>query len=161
MSSGVSQEATHSAAAPASSPAPTGHGRPLCCLLLALAPALGGCAMSFPMASLLPGDDVTGSNSPVPFGRMLDEEDRRRETAALATALDPQGDGSSVKWDNPRSGNRGAITATGKAYNEDNGICRAFVSELKQGDASRKLQGTACAVAAGTWKVKAAKPFKA
>ncbi len=117
--------------------------------------------MSFPMASLMPGDDVTGSNSPVPFGRMLDEEDRRRETAALATALDPQGDGATVKWDNVKSGDHGAITAMGKAYSADGKVCRAFTSELRQGDASRKLKGTACAESAGEWKVREAKPFKA
>ena len=117
--------------------------------------------MSFPMASLMPGDDVTSSNSPVPFGRMLDEEDRRRETAALATALDPQGDGATVKWDNAKSGDRGAITAVGKAYSSDGKICRAFIGELKQGDTSRKVKGTACTVSAGEWKVTDAKPFKA
>lgn len=116
--------------------------------------------MSFPMSSLMPGDDVTGSNSPVPFGRMLDEEDRRRETAALATALDRQGDGGTVKWDNQKSGDRGAITATGTVYNADSKVCRAFVSELKKDDVSRKLQGTACTIAAGEWKVISTKPIK-
>ena len=117
--------------------------------------------MSFPMASLMPGaDDVTGSDSPVPFGRLLGEEDRRRELAALATALDPQGDGSIVKWDNTKSGNRGAINASGKAYSTDSKVCRSFVSELKQSDSTRKLQGTACTIAAGEWKVTEAKPVK-
>ena len=116
--------------------------------------------MSFPMASLMPGDDVTASNSTVPFGRMLDEEGRRRETAALATALDPQGDGATVKWDNGKSGDRGAITAVGKAYNADSKVCRAFVGELKQGDTTRRLQGIACAVSAGEWKVTEAKSLR-
>lgn len=116
--------------------------------------------MSFPIASLMPGDDVTASNSPVPFGRMLDEEGRRRETAALATALDPQGDGATVKWDNVKSGDKGALTAFGKAYNSQSKVCRAFVGELKQGDTIRKLQGTACAESAGEWKVTGSKPLK-
>ena len=117
--------------------------------------------MSFPMASLMPGDDVTGSNSPVPFGRMLDEEGRRRETAALSTALDPQGDGATVKWDNAKSGDRGAITPVGKAYSADGKICRAFIGELKRKEANHKLQGIACAVSAGEWKVTEAKPARA
>ena len=117
--------------------------------------------MSFPMASLMPGDDVTGSNSPVPFGRMLDEEDRRRETAALATGLHPHGDGARVMWDNVMAGDHGGSTAVGKAYSADGKVCRAFTSELRQGDASRKLKGTACAESAGEWKVREAKPFKA
>lgn len=130
------------------------------CTLIALGPILGGCAMSFPIASLMPGDDVTGSNSSVPFGRMLDEEGRRRETAALATALDPQGDGAMVRWANEKAGEHGAITAVGKAYNADSKICRAFVSELKQGETTRTLQGTACTVSAGEWKVTVAKSLK-
>ncbi len=116
--------------------------------------------MSFPMASLMPGDDVTASNSPVPFGRMLDEEDRRRETAALGTALDPQGDGATVKWDNVKSGDKGAITAVGKAYNAESKVCRAFIGELMQRDVMHKLKGTACAESAGEWKVTASKPVK-
>lgn len=116
--------------------------------------------MTIPIASLMPGDDVTGSNSPIPFGRFLDEEDRRRETAAFATALDPQGDGAPVKWDNTKSGSRGAVTAVGKAYNADSKVCRAFTSELKQGDTTRKLGGTACMVSAGEWKVTEAKPIR-
>lgn len=116
--------------------------------------------MSFPMASMMPGDDVTGSNSPVPFGRMLGEEDRRREMAALATALDPQGDGATVKWDNSKSGHRGAITAQGKAYNSDSKICRAFTSEFDGNDMHRRLEGHACTAAAGEWKVADAEPSK-
>ncbi len=155
-------ESTHTAAAAVPSSATARIGRRLCCLVALLSPALGGCAMSFPMASLLPAEgDVTGSNSPVPFGRILDEEDRRRELAALATALDPQGDGATVKWDNTKSGNRGAITAVGKTYTSDSKVCRAFASELRQDNGSRKLEGTACAVSAGEWKVTDAKPAKA
>jgi surface antigen len=110
--------------------------------------------MSFPMASMLPAsDDVTGSISKVPFGALLDEEDRRREKAALATALDPQGNGASVHWENPRSGNNGSLTAVGPAYPADSRICRAFVGTLKTADVVKSVQATACAVAAGEWVV--------
>ena len=123
--------------------------------LLGLLPLLGGCSMSMPIASLRPaGDDVTGSNSTIPFGRFLDEEDRRREKAALATAMDPQGNGAAVHWENPKSGNRGAFTATGQAYDLDGKVCRGFKSELDL-DAKRKtITGTACAVSAGEWSVR-------
>ena len=91
--------------------------------------------MSFPIGSLAPAtEDVTGSSSPVPFGRMLDAEDRRREKAALATALDPQGDGATVHWENATSGSKGAITAVGHAYPADGKICRAFLGDLKRDD---------------------------
>ena len=128
-------------------------------LALGLAPALGGCAMSFPMGSMLP-EDVTGSMATVPFGALLDEEDRRREKAALATALDPQGDGSTVHWENPTSGRKGALTAVAHAYPQDAKVCRAFLGELRDGTTSRSVQGTACALAAGDWEVRDVKPFK-
>ena len=129
-------------------------------MLSLLAPALGGCSMSFPMNSMLP-DDVTGSLAKVPFGALLDAEDRRRETAALATALDPQGDGSTVHWENQKSGRRGSITAVGHAYPQDTSVCRGFVGSMIEGATSRAVEGTACTVAAaGDWEVKDVKPFK-
>ncbi len=120
---------------------------------------LGGCSLSFPIAPLTQADEVTGSDSPVPFGRLLDEEDRRREKAALSTALDPQGDGATVRWENNRSGTKGAITAVGRAYTSDGKICRAFLGELAREALRRTVQGTACAVAAGDWQLRETKPF--
>jgi len=111
--------------------------------------------MSFPMASMLP-DDVTGTISKVPFGGLLDAEDRRREQAALATALDPQGDGSAVHWDNVKSGHKGSLTAVGDAFTQESKVCRAFLADL---DSSRTLQGIACTTAPGVWEMRGAKPF--
>ena len=133
--------------------------RAICCLLTLLAPLFGGCSMNFPMGSLVPADEVTGSNSTVPFGRLLNEEDRRREKAALNTALDPQGDGSTVHWENVKSGAKGAISSVGRAYPWDGKICRAFISDLKHDELERTIQGTACTIAAGEWAVRDAKPF--
>ena len=119
------------------------------------APLLGGCAMSFPMTSMVPGgDDITGSLADVPFGQLLDEEDRRRERAALATALDPQGDGATIHWENPKTGHKGSITASGHAYPADNKVCRGFTGDLTHKGGQRSMQGTACIVAAGEWALK-------
>ncbi len=114
--------------------------------------------MSFPITSLVPAsDDVTGSNSKVPFGRLLDEEDRRREKAALATALDPQGDGSAIRWENPKTGNKGMFTPQGHAFTIEGKVCRSFIGELKQDNDQKAILGTACAVAAGDWDVRTMK----
>ena len=56
----------------------------------------------------------------------LDEEDRRRALGALAIALDPQGNGASVRWDNPVSKAHGQITPIGFAYPSNDLICRKF-----------------------------------
>lgn len=121
---------------------------------------LAGCAMSFPMSSMMPAsDEVTGSLARVPFGQLLDEEDRRREKAALATALDPQGDGTTVHWENAKSGTKGSITAVGRPYPTPAHICRAFTSDLGRTGLSRSMSGTACMESAGEWVVKDAKPL--
>ena len=117
--------------------------------------------MQFPLASLVPDkDDVTGSNSKVPFGRLLDEEDRRRQKAALATALDPQGDGSLIRWDNPKTGNRGMFDPQGHAFTMDGKVCRSFIGELKQDSDQKAILGTACAVNAGDWEVRTMKALE-
>lgn len=89
----------------------------------------GACSISYPIGSMVPvGDDVTGSIRPragSPAGNE-DLEDRRRAKAALATALDPQGAGTPVSWDNPGSGNKGIFKPLGRAYAADTRICRAF-----------------------------------
>ena len=114
--------------------------------------------MTFPMAPLVPSDAVTGSISPVPFGGVLDAEDSRREKAALATALDPQGDGATVHWENLKSGHKGAISAKGRAYSNDGKVCRAFSSVAVGLGAKRSVDGVACAIAAGDWIVQTSKP---
>lgn len=121
--------------------------------------------MSFPIASMKPGsDETTASIRPV-IGRMTDEEDRRRAAAALSTALDPQGDGRPVRWENPTTGNKGSFTASGHAYPTDARVCRGFrgtVQEKKAEAADRDIvfQGTACTVKPGEWAVTETKPSK-
>lgn len=99
-------------------------------------------------------DDVTGSLGTVPFSRLLDEEDRRREKAAVATALDPQGDGSTIRWENPKSAHKGAITARGHAYPDDAMICRGFTSTLDSEGGKRLVDGTACTLHGGDWTIR-------
>lgn len=119
------------------------------------APLLAGCSVTMPMSSMMPqnSDDVTGSLGTVPFSRLLDEEDRRREKAALATALDPQGDGSTIRWENVKSGHKGAITAKGHAYPDDARICRAFTSTIESEGGKRLAEGTACTLHGEEWSM--------
>jgi surface antigen len=71
--------------------------------------------------------------------------------AALGTALDPQGSGASVHWDNPQSGAKGSFTPTGQPYPVDAKVCRAFTAEISATESLEKLQGRACREKSAEW----------
>ena len=104
---------------------------------------------------MLGGDDVTGSiEKPLPsLAATLDPEDWRRAHAALGVALDPQGNGAPVKWENPQSGVTGVFTPVGAAYPSGEAICRAFLSEVGGKAAARDLQGVGCRDKSGDWRI--------
>jgi surface antigen len=130
-------------------------------ILGSLASTLAGCSMSFPISPLMSAkEDTTGSLPKLPIANLLEPEDWRRAKAALSTALDPQGNGTLVGWDNPDSGNKGSFIPVGKAYPLDTGICRVFLAELDRKGAEQSLQGTACADKKGEWTIAEAKPWK-
>jgi surface antigen len=117
---------------------------------------MAGCSVSMPIASIVQSkpdpDDVTGS---IPKSRLigiLDPEDWRRAKAALATALDPQGNGSPVNWDNPDTGSKGTFIPVGKAYPFDGQVCRAFTAQIERKNGPENaVRGTACADKGGEW----------
>lgn len=84
---------------------------------------------------------------------MLDAEDARRAMAALATALDPQGSGQKVNWDNPASGARGAFRPTGSPYPLEGRICRAFAADIEAGGDTERLEGAACRDKTAEWSL--------
>lgn len=128
--------------------------------------SLGGCSVAVPMSSssaLWKGpDDTTGSirKAAPTLSRTLDAEDTRRAVAAMSTALDPQGSGASVNWDNPQSGARGSFTPVGQAYPLDGKVCRAFLADVAASDSQEKLQGAACREKSSEWALTEVKPFK-
>jgi surface antigen len=118
--------------------------------------------MSFPISPLISAkEDAAGADQKKPpIADLLEPEDWRRAKAALSTALDPQGNGSLVGWDNPDSGNKGTFTPVGKAYPLNAGICRVFLAELVRKGDEQSLQGTACLEKQGEWTIAEAKPWK-
>jgi len=125
-----------------------------------------GCSISFPMASLLPDDgpDATSSikvKKISPLSPELGAEDWRRAKGALAVALDPQGTGSTVSWENPDSGLKGAFTPLGRPFVKSDEICRAFRASFDGKNGSSSLQGTACRPSGGDWAVKEVRPARA
>jgi surface antigen len=119
--------------------------------------------MAFPISPLMsPGskEDSAGSVPKLPFADLLDAEDWRRAKAALSTALDPQGNGLLVGWDNPDSGNKGWFTPVGKPFPLAAGICRVFLAEVDHRGDEHALQGTACSDTRGEWTIAEEKPWK-
>ena len=119
------------------------------------------------MVSQMSEDDVTGAISAAPSSPdapplpALSAQDWSIARLALANALDPQGAGAMVSWENPASGVRGAITPVGAIYVADGQTCRAFLADIGGKAPARRLQGRGCRDASGQWAVSDLKPFGA
>lgn len=134
-----------------------------CIAAAGLAVTLAGCSFSMPIATLASStssEDMTGSIPKSSLEHLLEAEDWRRAKAALATALDPQGNGSVVGWDNPESGNKGSFTPIGKPYPANERICRIFVSQIDRKGNEQSMRGTACAEKGGDWTISEVAPLK-
>ncbi len=135
-------------------------------LVVAACTGCSGPVLSFQPkeAAAAPEPLVTGSiaKRPTRFGAALGDEDWRRAHGALATALDPQGNGRPVKWDNPETAMRGSVNPTGLPYVAGDEICRDFLATVvaggqnkgEGGGRSRFLRGTGCKLSGGEWELK-------
>jgi surface antigen len=125
--------------------------------VVGLALKLGACSFAIP--SLVPGPEETTGSIPKKIEARLSPdmagEDWRRAKGALALALDPQGNGKPVKWENPESKAAGEITADGSPFVVSDEICRRFkaVIDMPSGKSSA-LEGSACRMAADEWAIK-------
>jgi surface antigen len=132
-----------------------------------------GCSITMPFERAPAGavaadaDIATGSITPrppkevplppgqvSPFSPKLDEEDWRRARAAMATALDPQGNGGHVRWDNADSGNKGSFAPVGNPFLVKDEICRNFVAMVSLKEPDQWFEGSACRVSANEWTIK-------
>jgi hypothetical protein len=132
-------------------------------LAAALSLMTSACGISFPMTSLFLEPDATSSITPraaSPLSAELGDEDWRRAKGALAIALDPQGSGSSVSWDNPDTDTKGNFAPVGQPFVNSDEICRAFLASLTANGATTSLQGTACRPSGGEWAIKDVKPWR-
>ena len=94
--------------------------------------AASGCSIVTPLAPDVDAEP-TGSIAHVApaLPKALDDEDRRRALGALALALDPQGNGATVRWDNPVSEAHGLVTPLGYAYPAKELVCRQFSAKFE------------------------------
>ena len=117
------------------------------------------CSFTLPVT-----EDPTSTQSTVarvaPLSADLGEEDWRRAKAAMAVALDPQGSGTRVTWDNPDTTMKGEFTPVGQPFVKSDEICRTFLATVVGQASTSNLQGTACRPSGGEWAIKDVKPFK-
>lgn len=128
-----------------------------------LATLASGCAVAVPGMSDDDGPLATGSIGRVdasPLSPDLGQEDWRRAKGALAIALDPQGSGSAVKWDNPDTEVSGTFTPVAQPYVRSNEICRAFLASVVFPGRTSSLQGTACRLSGDEWRLQDMRPWR-
>lgn len=143
--------------------------------MMATAFLSSGCAVILPFDSLQPDLETTQSINPPSalLSHDLNEEDWRRAQSALSLAVDPQGSGQPVNWDNPASKKRGVFTPIGQFTLVENTICRKFISVLIDqtksqikhqakfaGHGESRHEGQACRVGPGEWVMKDVKPLR-
>lgn len=119
--------------------------------------------MTLPMSSLFEKDvNQTGSISSLPETvavdvreklSALDEEDWRRASSAMGLALDPQGPGTPVTWDNPDSNHKGIFKPSGAPFVENNEICRLFETEMDEQEIKSSYSGKACKASGENWTI--------
>lgn len=119
------------------------------------------CSLTMPIASLSKDDDITGSISkPEPIlSSKLNAEDWRRAQSALGLAVDPQGNGAPVSWDNPESGMKGSFVAAGPLYLLEDRVCRSFVATLNAPSTPSQMQGSTCRLGPNEWQLREIKPW--
>lgn len=128
-------------------------------LLGLLAGSAAGCSLSFPIAGFKSDATATGTidHTAAVLSPALDREDLRRARAALAIALDPQGNGARVGWQNPQSGAHGAFAAAAPPFADHDRVCRGFAGDVSPAAAAEQhVSGSACREADGSWRMKGA-----
>jgi len=136
-------------------------------ILVAGLVALSTSACSFSLGMAGMGDEEPKTTGSVvsadihavssPLSPDLNEEDWRRAKAALGLALDPQGPGTQVSWDNPETTMKGNFTPAGAPFVKNDEICRTFDAHLS-GPTNASLRGTACRLSGEEWAIKEIKP---
>jgi surface antigen len=143
-----------------------------------IAMAASACSLSYSIVTLdVEEPETTASITPKaisPLSPDLTEEDWRRAKAALGVALDPQGAGTQVSWDNPDTSRKGAFTPSGAPFVKNDEICRSFAAQVSaparppvSGDkqsalnGQSALHGTACRPSGGEWAITEIKPADA
>ncbi len=86
------------------------------------------------------------------IGRTMDEQDRMRADQAVNQAhTAPVGE--TIAWNNPESGNSGAVTPVRDGTSTSGLYCREFQQTITVNGRTESAYGTACREPDGTWKI--------
>ena len=85
-------------------------------------------------------------------GASLDKADLNYHNRASNNALEYARTGSPVEWNNPDSGNSGAITVT-DTYKSGGRYCREYSDKIRVGGEVENAYGTACRQPDGSWEI--------
>jgi surface antigen len=87
------------------------------------------------------------------IGKSLDQNDKLYASRAEYHALEYAPSGTQTSWQNPDSGNSGAITPM-RTYETTSGeYCREFQQQAAIGGQVQEVYGTACRQPDGQWKL--------
>jgi surface antigen len=82
-------------------------------------------------------------------GRGLD----RADETCVGQALEHAPTGRAVRWTNPDTGARYAVTPRETFQQDDGRYCREYTADASVGGRSERVTGTACRQADGSWKI--------
>lgn len=107
---------------------------------------LSACAID-PVDSALRGDDAAGL-----YGQMSNA-DVELAVAAMLESLSKRPTGEATAWENPATGNSGAVIAGMVSVTNQGVFCRAFEEQISVGGLLGITTSTACRDAEGVWQL--------
>lgn len=95
---------------------------------------------------------LTGTVLGAVIGGQIGNAMDRTDHVQVQNAMETTPTGRSVNWRNPDNGNTYSVTPTRTYRTASNGDCRDYDAWVFMGGYERKVTGTACRKADGTWK---------
>ena len=84
-------------------------------------------------------------------GNVMDQRDQRLAQAAAGRALETAPSGTPVTWNNPDTGNSGAITPV-RTFRDQGTYCREYQQTVTIDGQPQRSYGTACRQPDGSWQ---------
>ena len=100
-------------------------------------------------ATILTGDIPAAQEGEADAGWISDQATVRNAVSSADIELLS---GETVRWANPQTGARGAITGLAESTRQGR-LCRDFVTTRENYDGVRLFRGEACMVSAGVWRM--------